>query len=532
LVNLGLLALGSFLFAASFPNPLFAGGGALLAWLAYVPVFVLIRRVSLRTAALWGALYGYSAYSLFNYWLGAFHPLAGLFVGILYLLWFTFLFPLLKLALIFFPRRGYLLQWLIWLAYEYLRTLGFLGYSYGITGYSQWSFLPVIQIADLFGVWAVSALVVFSSAYIAQGLTSVEVRGFLAGIRREWLPGLLWTCALIASLVYGLVMTRDYANRDYSPEETARIALIQSNESPWADGVVAYREKFRVLRRLSGEALEAEPQPDLVVWPETAFAPRIYWHLHYRDDYDSYEMVELVKELSAYMEVQEVPFLIGNDDGRKEVNAAGQWERVDYNAAIFFTPGKEPEIYRKMHLVPFTEHFPYKDRFPGFYQYLLAANTHQWTAGKEALIFEQGRLRFATPICFEDTFGDLPREFVLGGANFLANISNDAWSGTLSCQMQHLGMAVFRAVENRRSLVRATATGQTCGIGPDGRIIAMAEPFTETVLALDIPLLEEQSLYTRLGDILGQIFVILALIILFSGAAWRIIKSIKERRTA
>ena len=69
-----------------------------------------------------------------------------------------------------FPRRGYLVQWVIWLAYEYLRTKGYLGYSYGITGYSQWRMIPLIQIANLFGVWGVSALVVFPSAWLAAVL--------------------------------------------------------------------------------------------------------------------------------------------------------------------------------------------------------------------------------------------------------------------------------------------------------------------------------------------------------------------------
>jgi apolipoprotein N-acyltransferase len=158
-----------------------------------------------------------------------FHPLAGLLVYSLYLVYMAILFPLLKLALVFFPRRGYLVQWLLWLAYEYLRTLGFLGYSYGITGYSQWQILPLIQIAALFGVWGVSALVVFPSAYLAGALESpISSKSMGDFFRREKIPALIWGAALVLTLVYGFV-----SPIDYSAAPGAKIALIQHNTDPW-----------------------------------------------------------------------------------------------------------------------------------------------------------------------------------------------------------------------------------------------------------------------------------------------------------
>jgi apolipoprotein N-acyltransferase len=169
-VNLALTVVAVLLFAGSFPNLIITNGFPFFAWFAYVPIFILLKRVGLAASVFWGALYGYAAYGLFNYWLGAFHPLAGTIVGLIYLVFLATLFFLLKLADILFPRRGYLVQWIIWPAYEYLRTLGFLGYPYGITGYSQWTMIPLIQIAGIFGVWGVSALVVFPSAWLGAAL--------------------------------------------------------------------------------------------------------------------------------------------------------------------------------------------------------------------------------------------------------------------------------------------------------------------------------------------------------------------------
>ncbi|MCL2093501.1 MAG: apolipoprotein N-acyltransferase [Treponema sp.] len=521
---------GAVLFSASFPNLLFPQGLPFLAWIAYVPVFLVVRRSSLGASFFWGALYGYGAYCLFNYWLFVFNPLAGLVASLLYLGYMALLFPLLRLALILFPRRGYLLQFLLWMAYEYIRTLGFLGYSYGVTGYSQWSFIPLIQIASITGVWGVSALVVFPSAFLASALAE---EGFF---RRERLSACVWVLLLGASLVYGLFFTPDY-----SGAPTFKAALIQHNTDPWEANRAetplmiyeAYRQDLRVLRRLSNEALQARPDTDLVVWSETAFVPRIYWHSTYRTDPSLWM---LVQELLEYLAVQEHPFIIGNDDGRRDpvLNPnPDQNHMVNFNGALLFEGAELREDYRKMHLVPFTEHFPYQHRFPRIYQALVQADAHFWERGTDLTVFQTGGVKFSTPICFEDTFGYLSRDFVLQGAEVLVNLSNDVWAQSLPSQMQHLGMAVFRAVENRRSMVRSTSSGQSAGIDPAGRILSMAPPFTETWILAEVPVVRDSySFYTLHGDYLGRSFIWAALLMLISGLLWGTIKHLSWRRKA
>jgi apolipoprotein N-acyltransferase len=526
LINLGLVALGALLFAGAFPNLLVEKGIPLLAWFAYIPVFTLLRRVSLGASLFWGGLYGYTAYGIFNYWLSVFHPLAGLIVGLVYLVYLALLFFLLKLADILFPRRAYIVQWILWIAYEYLRTRGFLGYPYGITGYSQWTAIPLIQIAGIFGVWGVSALVVFPSAWFARAFRDAPGtgRGFWAWagacrnfFLREKLPPLLWALALCAALVYGFL-----SPRDYSKAPSARIVLVQHNTDPWRGGIREYRSNYEVLRRLSDEALEEGPKPDLVVWSETAFVPRIYWHTTYRDDPASWN---LVKELLDYLRLQDVPFLIGNDDARKEPPKNPEDDfRVDYNAALLFEKGELKNVYRKIHLVPFTEYFPYEKQFPWIYRALKNADTHFWEKGTEAVVFSLPGFSFSTPICFEDTFAYLSREFVRRGAEIIVNLTNDAWSKSLPAQNQHLAMAVFRAVENRRSVARATASGQTCGIDPGGRIIAMAPPFSEAWIGADFPVIRAATPYTRYGDYLPRFFTAAACALLIGGFMIRIIK--------
>ncbi|GHV76585.1 apolipoprotein N-acyltransferase 1 [Spirochaetia bacterium] len=513
-----MILLGALLFAASFPNLLAINGIPLLAWIAFVPVFVVVHRVSLGGSVFFGALYGYAAYGLFNYWLSVFHPLAGLIVGFVYLIYFAVLFPLLKLASTLFPSRAYLVQWLLWIAYEYLRTLGFLGYPYGIAGYSQWQVLPVIRIASIFGVWGVSALVVFPSVYVAAALKDRPVRAFLG---REWAAGLVWLIALGASLGYGFA-----SPVDYSQAPRVRFALIQHNTDPWRGDIADYRQNYETLKRLSLEAVAAEPKPDMVVWSETAFVPRIYWHTVYRDDPESWQ---LVKELLAFLDTQDVPYIIGNDDARREINPQGVWERVDYNAVMLFEGKENTRLYRKLHLVPFTEHFPYEKQLPWVYTALKNADTHFWEKGDTATVFDAAGVKFSTPICFEDTFGYLSRDFVRGGAEIIVNLSNDAWSKSVPAQMQHLSMAVFRAVENSRSMVRSTSSGQTCAIDPNGRILAMAEPFTEARLTVEVPVITRETLYTRWGDLWAKLFTLAAAIVLILGIGLSIMRKGRNR---
>jgi apolipoprotein N-acyltransferase len=459
--------------------------------------------------------------------------MAGLFVNGIYLVYLALVFLFLKLAEILFPRRSYLVQWCIWLAYEYLRTLGFVGYSYGISGYSQWTLIPIIQIARLGGVWAVSALLLFPSAWLGAALRgAANYRAIPAAIgvffKRERVPALIWLACLCGTLAYGV-----FSPALSSDAPRARVALIQHNTDPWRGDIDEYRQNFRVLSRLSNEALGSDPKPDLVVWSETAFVPRIYWHMTYRDDPASWE---LVRDLLAYLSRQEVPFLIGNDDARLEGDGRGGWERVDYNGAMLFEGGEIRNSYRKLHLVPFTEHFPYERQLPGLYRALVNADTHFWEKGEEATVFSVSvprwnspdPLKFSTPICFEDTFGYLSREFTRNGAELIVNISNDAWSHSLPAQNQHLAMAVFRAVENHRSMVRSTASGQTCAVEPNGRVMALAPPFEEAWITAEVPVLRDKTLYTLYGDYLGRFFVIVSIALLLFGTTSRILVKINN----
>ena len=532
--EVGLLLLSALLFALAHPSLASEWGFGPLAFIAIAPLFLVLRRAGWLQVVLYGALYGYVSYALYNYWLATFHPLAIIIVPVVYMGYLVVLFPLLKLADYLFPRYGYLVQVLLWVGYELVKSLGFLGYSYGTMGYTQYRWVDFIQLAGVTGVWGVSLLVVGASALIARLLAhAIEMRAApwrrptLARFWREQrIPLLCWAVLMAANIGYG-ASARD----DYQADRQWRVALIQQNIDPWRGGFYAYEKSLEVLLRLSDAALREDP--DIVIWSETSFVPGIDWHTRHRRDARRFG---LVKELRTYLDRQTVPFVVGNDDGQLERTEEGE-VRVDYNAAILFKKGEIVQTYRKIRLVPFTESFPFKEQLPGIYQWLKDADTHFWKQGTEYVVFDSGvdgapGVRFSTPICFEDTFGYLGREFVRHGAQVLVNMTNDSWSFSVPAEMQHMMMGVFRAVENRRSVVRSTNGGMTVTIDPDGRITSVLEPFTADYLIGTVPVVDgPATVYTRWGDWFGVAVLCAGLAALLAGLAVRLAAPRAARNT-
>lgn len=520
-VNFGLVAAGAVLFSLSFPSLVSMWGWWPLAYVALVPVFVLIHRSTWPEVFFFGFLYGLTTYALHNYWLSGFHPLALIAVPLIYATYFLFFFPVMKLADTLMPRFGYLLQLAIWLAYEYFRTQFFLGYSYGIIGYTQYLFTPLVRLSALTGVWGVSLLVAFPGVYLGNALKDGWA-GFSEFVRRHRIAPIVWSVLFVGAVVYGLASTVDY-----SQAPTWRVALIQQNSDPWQGGPVAYRRSLDISLRLSRQALAEDPDVDVVVWSETSVVPPIDWHLRHRTNRDSLGIVE---DLIAFLETQEVPYIIGNASARlvrREVDA--EPERVDYNSVIVYDDGEFSEPYRKTHLVPFTEHFPYRRQFPWLYDLLIENGSNHWGMGDEYTVFELDGIRFSTPICFEDTFGYLSREFVNRGAEVLVNLTNDLWSKSVAASMQHMQMAVFRATETRRSMVRSTNGGMTTIIDPNGRLLDVYPPFVEGYLIGDVPIYtERRTLYLEWGDWLAWAMVIASVGGL---AAAAVVAAVRHRET-
>jgi len=115
------------------------------------------------------------------------------------------------------------------------------------------------------------------------------------------------------------------------------------------------------------------------------------------------------------------------------------------------------------------------------------------------------RFRMGILICYEIIFPKLSAASVRNGAEFLTNITNDAWYGTTGAPYQHFSMAVFRAVENKRSVIRSANTGISGFIDPAGRITGKTPLFQEAVMTQEMPVITFKTFYTRFGDLFAGI---------------------------
>jgi apolipoprotein N-acyltransferase len=159
-------------------------------------------------------------------------------------------------------------------------------------------------------------------------------------------------------------------------------------------------------------------------------------------------------------------------------------------------------------LIPFGEYMPGSDVFP----WLSGLNNRQegFTAGTEVRVFEYPMrrrdgtaypLKVSPLICYEDIVPALARIATQHGAELLVNLTYDTWFGRSMAPFQHHVIAAFRAIENRRYLVRSTNTGYSAVVDPLGRTIASIRPFREGIIAVSVSLLDYPSTYTRyLGE--------------------------------
>ncbi|MBO4387085.1 MAG: apolipoprotein N-acyltransferase [Treponema sp.] len=512
---------GAILFFLSHPNIIFQNGLFPLAFFALVPVFLSVRTSSFKTVWLKGFLYGILSYGLSCYWLASFNPYTLYIALFCYGLILALVFALLKLVdqtLSSFCKGRFCLlaffaQAIVWCSYEYAKTLGFVGFSYGVLGYTQWNNLPLLQNASWGGVWPLSlacALVSASAAsviFTANSIKKEEKESLSKAIKKSLFANrkpLAFTLSFIFFMfAYGVIVLALGKKANPSAFKSVKILCIQNNTDSEKYGVDIYRRDIKTLTELTKQALAKNPDAKIVVWPETAVVPPVEYHYQKRIDFDR---VEIINRLLEFIAGQDCAFVIGNQ--RTVENSSSSVD--DYNAALVFDSSlgnvipPTPFVYQKIHLVPFAEWFPYKNLAPGLYKKLLLDNDRLWTPGSDYVVFDVRSVKFSVPICFEDTFGSLCRRFVLSGAEVFVNISNDSWSLSVPCQKQHLAMSVFRCAENRIPCARSTASGVTAFVDPFGRVVAKTAPFEQNFLSCSVKIPSDgrknKTLYTAFGD--------------------------------
>lgn len=504
------------LYTLAFPNPIFEKGAGPLAWIALAPLFSLLPGWKPGKAAGLGAVFGASLYALSNYWLWTYHPVALLITCGYAAFGLAILFPAVLHVFRAFPRAGYPALPFLWLSYEFLRSRGFMGYPYGVLGYAFWREPNLLGLASAGGVWLVSLAALGVNAAGGYALRRILDRGDPADR-----PGSLRAAGISAACAVGIVLfsygTGTLLRTEWEPRGFLRAALVQPAFRERQRSLRDYRAMADRLMRLTEEARSGKP--DLVVWHETAVVPPLGWHLRFRPNRDT---LDLVTRIDGYIRGLDVPLLFGN--GRAEPGADAL-SRKNWNSAFLFAGGREVARYDKMRLVPYSETFPPAKFLPGIAAAIEAEVGQFWEAGREITVFRLGDAGFSVPICFEDSFGDHTRAMAAAGADFLVVLTDDSWGRSAPCQYYHLTQSALRAAELGIPVARAANTGATTLLGPDGALLAELPPFEEGILRVEIPLPPASfpgTGYRRIGDTLGWTALALGAAWIAAGAAVRI----------
>jgi len=467
-----------------------------LEWFCLVPVLWAIRDQRPGRAFLIGWLAGivmniggfYWAIQMFREFAGLAWPLA-----VLGLLLLAAANGFLVAAWAWATRRiirdtGWSVAWVspvVWTALEKFWPELFPNYL----GASQYKLPLVTQVADLTGVLGVTFILV----YFNSTLFAVLEQWFQN--RRSAIRQLLVLAAVMAAvLIYGQVRI-SAVDRQAAAAEHLTIGLIQTNRGA-GDKRHDPESLLREHQEMSRSLVASQPL-DLIVWPESVLGVRL-------TSREGSLPTEMLGDTHT-------PTLFGAVLQLREDRLA-----PPYGSALLADgAGRILGIYDKMVLVPFGEYIPFGETFPALYSLLPVPGRFQPGQSREPLPF--GKYLLSVNICYEDIFPGHVRSLMRGRPDrripdVMFNLTNDSWYGKTTEPTEHLALASFRSIEHRRSLVRSTNTGISAFVDPVGRIVTRSGIWTRETLVGRVPMMQGRTVYALLGDWIGWVCALLALI--------------------
>jgi apolipoprotein N-acyltransferase len=432
----------------------------------------------------------------------------------------------------------------VWAGLEWFRGWVLTGFGWNGLGVAFHQTPVLAQAADLLGVAGLSFLPVFVQCVIVLTARRLHEEARGGRFRPHW--EFAAAMALLASaFFYGVARITAEGRKPSLNLDVLVVQLDIPQDVKWAEQSAesiyrAYAEEtdraLAEIERSNDEAVRKSMEegregaeirwPDLVVWPESALPAPLWFHAG-----DGYPEGQ---PNAGYIEHEAIAgrgfnLAVGLNEMELQKTASGDYIRREegghlYNSIVLF-PGSfaGASSYRKMHLVPFGEFIPLRERLP-FMERLF-----KFSAGVDfGLNFSRGRsaeplamkldgksVGIVPAVCFEDTVGRLMRRFLRPGPQIFLNATNDGWFKQSAAAEQHLANARFRSIEFRRPMVRAANTGVSCLIdtagsladpehpgklrailGPDGR------PFVKGHLfgTLRVPGHPTPTLYAAVGD--------------------------------
>ena len=468
-------ALTSLLLILSYPK--FDQGW--LAWFALAPLsYYLLKTKTLKAAAAGGLACGFLFYLGILYWIyptmraGGVEPAVSMLGLVLLSLLMSSEFLLVSAFGFYLKKAGAKTwPWVFaagWFLLEYGKvylSLKAVWFPWFMLGYTQWAYTPLIQIASVTGVYGLSAAVCFTGA-LAGSLFALD--------GPAWKKGLRFVPALLLFAAIWLFGARELRRAETAvPKAAFTVALLQPSIDQYAKWDAA--EAGNIRENMAGLAA-AGKGADLAVWPENALPCWI----------DEPACYAWLKTAAARPGGNTVVGSVSKGDGRRVA------------AFLLDKDGQITAAYNKRQLVPFGEYVPLRDLLGKFIRPVAELGEFLPGAPWQELMPFRG-LKFGAAICYESVFPYLFAGDTLEGADFFVNITNDGWYLNTAAPYQHFTANIFRALENRRAVLRAANNGISGVIDPWGRVTARTALNERAALIVPVNIYAEKAVFPGRG---------------------------------
>ena len=446
-------------------------GFGFLAWFSFVPaVYFLNDQKNIKEVIGYAFLWGFIYHLSFLYWLSGNIGIESIalkyftvllvssFLALNVIAIFTFYFIFEK-----YFNKCYIIYLLplIVVSIEYLRSFGLYGFTWNSLSYTQTDYLMISQNIEYTGIYGISFWIVLINVIIYDLIKSFSKRKLYILIISFCLPWLT-----------GLVIQNSY---DKSIAHI-KAKVIQPN--------ISLNEKRTNLNKslltlIDLSTLSSNDSIDVIIWPESSISSRFLINDNYND--------KVSRDMNNFLKSEKIKLVAG-----LESNYTNQ----RFNSSVLFIGDSIANVYHKQRLIPNVEHTPsFFDKI-GYNMGL-----SNFSIGEESSMFDVNHTLFGSMICIESIFPNPTREFVKNGAEFIVYIVNDGWYTKAPEPQQHAKRCIYRAIENRRSVIRCANTGISMVIDPYGNIIHQSELNNSDVINANVTISDRKTFYTKYGNL-------------------------------
>ena len=463
-------------------QPIYLG---LIAWFSFIPIFYHLEnkfryKDFFYSGFIWGFIYHLTTIFWLSMNIGTNHYIASLTMILAVLV--LSINSIIIFSVLYLFKKYYSKQYLyflpfIWILVEYIKSFGTLGFPWVSIANTQIDYLVLIQNAEFLGIYGISFWIILINVILYQNLKNrVSYRYYLIIFFIPWIIGLFLYNRLNTDL-----------------DSNLNIALIQPNISLEEKWIGSPNKNFNKILDLS-KTIQKQTN-DILVWPESALP--------------SYFLQSNTNQINR------IHHVLG--DSTKLITGTTIFEKGSiknkvFNSIAYIDNNRIIDYYNKIQLVPMAEYVPWSN----FFTFLDDLNLGQanFSIGKENKIFDYNETKFGSVVCYESTFPWLINEFIKQGAEFIIIVTNDGWYETAPEPQQHAKQSIYRAIENRKPIIRCANTGISMIIDQAGNIKQRLElNKTGTIRASIIPN-KKITFYIKYGDYLIKSIAVLLLIFL------------------